>query len=372
MMTASSLPPRGLRERVALAPLTTLELGGPARYLVEAADDRTIVDGLRWAADRHLAVTVLGGGSNVVVADSGVEGLVLRIGLRGVRVEMAGDTVLVTAAAGEPWDGLVDRCVAEGWAGLECLSGIPGTAGATPIQNVGAYGQDVAQTIESVRVLDRRTLEATTLRAADLGFGYRRSALREQPDRFVVLAVSFRLRVAGAATVAYPELGRVLAAGRQPPTLAAVREAVLELRRGKSMVLDAADPNRRSAGSFFINPVLSSAELAAVRERAATAGIADEVPTFAGDGSRRKIPAAWLIERAGFAKGHASGRVGISSRHSLALVNHGGATAAELVALARDIAARVDERFGVRLRPEPVFLGFPAGEPLALTLAPRP
>jgi len=366
MTTASSLPPRGLHERVALAPLTTLELGGPARYLAEAADEATVVDGLRWAADRGLAVTVLGGGSNVVVADAGVAGLVLRIGMHGVTVETAADTVLVTAAAGEPWDELVERCVGEGWAGLECLSGIPGTAGATPIQNVGAYGQDVAQTVERVRVLDRRTLEATTLAPADLGFGYRSSALRERPDRFVVLAVSFRLRITGAATVAYPELGRVLAAGRQPPALAAVREAVLELRRGKSMVLDAGDPNRRSAGSFFVNPVLSPAGLAAVRERAAAAGIADEVPTFGADGDRRKIPAAWLIERAGFAKGHACGRVGISTRHSLALINRGGATVRELLSLARDIAARVDERFGVRLRPEPVFLGFPDGDPLEL------
>ena len=364
MTTASSLPPRGLRERVALAPLTTLELGGPARYLAEAEDQGTIVDSLRWAAGLGLPVTVLGGGSNVVVADGGVDGLVLRIGLRGVAVERAGDTALVTAAAGEPWDELVARCVDEGWAGLECLSGIPGTAGATPIQNVGAYGQDVARTIERVRALDRRTYEATTLLPADLGFGYRSSALREQPERYVVVAVSFRLRVAGAATVAYPELGRVLAAGRQPPSLAAVREAVLELRRGKSMVIDPHDPNRRSAGSFFVNPVLSPAELATVRERAAAAGIADEVPTFAADGDRCKIPAAWLIERAGFAKGQVNGRVGISTRHGLALVNRGGATADELLALARRIVARVDERFGVRLRPEPVFLGFAAGNPL--------
>jgi len=364
MTTASSLPPRGLRERVALAPLTTLELGGPARYLAEAEDQGAIVDSLRWAVGLGLPVTVLGGGSNVVVADGGVDGLVLRIGLRGVAVERAGDTALVTAAAGEPWDELVARCVDEGWAGLECLSGIPGTAGATPIQNVGAYGQDVARTIERVRALDRRTYEATTLLPADLGFGYRSSALREQPERYVVVAVSFRLRVAGAATVAYPELGRVLAAGRQPPSLAAVREAVLELRRGKSMVLDPHDPNRRSAGSFFVNPVLSPPELAAVRERADAAGIADEVPTFAADGDRCKIPAAWLIERAGFAKGQVNGRVGISTRHGLALVNRGGATADELLALARRIVARVDERFGVRLRPEPVFLGFAAGNPL--------
>jgi UDP-N-acetylmuramate dehydrogenase len=364
MTIADSGLPRGLREGIALAPLTTLELGGPARYLVEAGDEETVADALRWAGERGLPVSVLGGGSNVVVADAGVDGLVLRIGLRGVAVESSAGSVLVTAAAGEPWDDLAARCVAEGWGGLECLSGIPGTAGATPIQNVGAYGQEVGQTIERVRVLDRRTLEVRDLGPADLGFGYRSSALRERPGRWVVLAVSFGLRVGGAPTVAYPELERALAAGRRPPSLAAVREAVLELRRGKSMVLDAEDPNRRSAGSFFVNPVLSAAQLTALRGRVAAAGIADELPTFAADRGGRKVPAAWLIERAGFAKGHASGRVGISTRHSLALVNHGGATAAELVGLARRIVARVDELFGVRLRPEPVFLGFPESDPL--------
>ena len=366
MTTSGSWPPQGLREQVALAPLTTLELGGAARYLVEAGDEETVGEALRWAGERRLPVAVLGGGSNVVVADAGVDGLVLRIGLRGVRVEVADGSVRLTAAAGEEWDELVARCVAEGWAGLECLSGIPGTAGATPLQNVGAYGQDVAETVERVRALDRRTGERVDLSPADLAFGYRSSALREQPGRWVVLAVSFRLRPGGAPTVAYPELERALAARRQPPSLAAVREAVLELRRGKSMVLDAADPNRRSVGSFFVNPLLAPAELAALQERAAAAGIAGEMPTFAAVGGRRKVPAAWLIERAGFAKGHTSGRVGISSNHSLALINRGGATAAELVGLARAIAARVDELFGVRLRPEPVFLGFPEGDPLGV------
>ncbi len=361
---ASSVPPKGLRNNVPMAPLTTLELGGPASCVVEAESEPSVVDSLRWAAGRGLPVTVLGAGSNVVVADSGLDGLVLRIGLRGVRVVRGADTVLVTAAAGEPWDELVARCVAEGWAGLECLSGIPGTAGATPIQNVGAYGQEVAQTIERVRTVDRSSLGETELGPGELGFGYRRSALRDEPDRFVVLAVSFRLRVNGAALVAYPELERALGARRHPPSLAAVREAVLGLRRGKSMVLEPADPNRRSAGSFFVNPVLSQAELCSLRERAVAAGIGEEVPSFAAGDDRCKIPAAWLIERAGFSRGHVSGGVGISTRHSLALINRGGGSAAELVALARRIRERVDELFGVRLRPEPVFLGFPEGNPL--------
>jgi len=364
MTTVSSLPPKGLRNSVPLAPLTTLELGGRAGYLVDAEDEATVNDGLRWAAGGGLPVTVLGAGSNVVVADRGVEGLVLRIGLRGVRVERGADTVLVTAAAGEPWDELVAGCVAEGWAGLECLSGIPGTAGATPIQNVGAYGQEIAQTIERVRIVDRSSLGVTELGPGDLGFGYRRSALRDKPDRFVVLAVSFRLRVAGAALIAYPELEHALEASHHPPSLAAVRQAVLELRRGKSMVLEPADPNRRSAGSFFVNPVLSRAELGSLRERAAAAGIGEEVPSFAAGDECCKIPAAWLIERAGFSRGHVSSGVGISTRHSLALINGGGGSAVEPVALARRIRARVDELFGVRLRPEPVFLGFPPGDPL--------
>ena len=364
VMNASRTPPRGLRERAALAPLTTLELGGPARWLVEAEDATTVVDALRWAGNCGLPVTVLGGGSNVVVADHGVNGLVLRIVARGVSVETAADEVLVTAAAGEPWDGLVARCVGERWAGLECLSGIPGTAGATPIQNVGAYGQEVGQTIERVRALDRASLRVVELAPRDLGLGYRTSALREHPGRFVVLSVSFRLRIAGPPTIAYPELESVLLAARRPPSLAAVRERVLELRRWKSMVLDPADPNRRSVGSFFVNPVLEPMELRSLQERAEKAGLHGEVPSFPADGGRRKVPAAWLIERAGFGKGHVAGRVGISTRHSLALVNRGGATAGELVALARRIRARVGELFGVRLRPEPVFLGFPPGDPL--------
>jgi UDP-N-acetylmuramate dehydrogenase len=365
MTTASCPAPRGLRGGVPLAPLTTLEIGGPARYLADAQDEATVVDALRWAAACGLEVVALGAGSNVVVADRGFDGLVMRIGLRGLAVEAGGGTVLVTAAAGEPWDELVALCVAEGWAGLECLSGIPGTAGASPIQNVGAYGQEVAQAIEQVRVLDRRSLEVAVLAAPQLGFGYRSSVLRDDPQRGVVLSVSFRLRIGSApAGVAYPELERALGAHRHPPSLAAVRDAVLDLRRGKSMVLDPGDPNRRSAGSFFLNPVLSRSQLDRLCERAAAGGIAQAVPHFAAAGDRRKVPAAWLIEQAGFARGHAVGRVGISTRHSLALVNRGGASAAELAALAGRIRSRVDELFGVRLRPEPAFLGFPEGDPL--------
>jgi UDP-N-acetylmuramate dehydrogenase len=353
------------RERVELAPWTTLELGGPARYFAEATDEATVADALRWARGRELTVTVLGGGSNVVVADAGVRGLVLRMALREVSVERSGDgTVRVTVSAGEPWDELVARAVAEGWAGLECLSGIPGTAGATPIQNVGAYGQEVAETIERVRVLDRASLDVVELAPAELGLGYRSSLLRTQPDRFIVLAVTFRLLEGGAATVRYPELAAQIGATAAPPSLAVVREAVLALRRSKSMVVSADDPNRRSVGSFFVNPVLDPDQLGRLANRLDRLGVGDRPPSFTAGGGRAKVPAAWLVERAGFGKGYCDGNVGVSSRHSLALINRGGASTAELVALAGRIQRGVDDLFGIRLRPEPVFLGFRGRNPL--------
>jgi len=346
---------------VPLAGLTTLELGGAAEHFVRATDRAAIVDALRWARARALTVTPLGGGSNVVVSDRGVPGLVLALATRGVQVQREGETVLVSVEAGEPWDALVARTVDESWAGIECLSGIPGLTGATPIQNVGAYGQEVSQCIHSVELLDRESLELSTRDGAACGFGYRWSAFKTEPDRFLVLAVTFALRVGAPAVPRYGELSAALA--NQPgASLREIRAAVLELRRAKSMLLDPADPNRRSAGSFFLNPVLADEPLRWLTERALAAGViarADELPGFAADGGR-KIPAAWLIERAGFTKGQRSGAVGISSKHTLALVHHGGGTSAELVAFARQVQERVEQRFGVRLQPEPVFLGFDA------------
>jgi UDP-N-acetylmuramate dehydrogenase len=346
-----------IAEQVPLSQYTTLELGGPAEHFVRVADRAALIDVLQWARARSLPVHVLGGGSNVVISDHGLPGLTVRIETRGVRVSPAADGVELHAEAGEPWDALVARAVADDLAGIECLSGIPGLAGATPIQNVGAYRQEVSQTIRRVELLDRNSLQVVTRSAAECGFGYRTSAFKATPDRFVVLGVTFGLQEHGAASVRYAELARSLANPR--PSLAEVREAVLQLRRAKSMVLDPADENRRSVGSFFLNPVLSESQARALAARALSAGVIQteaELPTFAAD-SGVKIPAAWLIERAGYKKGLRAGNVGISSRHSLALVHHGGGSSAKLVELARAIRDGVLGQFGVHLHPEPVFLG---------------
>jgi len=359
--------PAGVRGNVSLAPLTSLELGGVARHFVEVEDEGTVSDVVRWAGRRDLPLAVLGGGSNVVVADTGWAGVVLHMAMRGLAVQRHGNEAIVTAAAGESWDGLVERTVAEGLAGLECLSGIPGLVGATPIQNVGAYGQDVAAVIERVRTVNLLSLEVKTLVAADCGFGYRTSAFRESPGRYLVLSVTYRLRSGGPATVTYRELQRSLGIRRARPSLADIREAVLELRRAKSMVIDPTDANRRSVGSFFVNPVLDAVALAGLEECARAVGAlapGENLPSFAAGEGLFKVPAAWLIERSGFPKGLRRGPVGISGAHALSLVHHGGGTTAELVALARDVRQGVLQRFQIDLQPEPVFLGFPTPNPL--------
>jgi UDP-N-acetylmuramate dehydrogenase len=319
---------------VELSDLTTLRLGGPARELVEARSESEVIESARSA---HL---ILAGGSNVVVADEGVPGTVARIVTRGVER----DGLRLTVAAGEEWDPLVAMCVDEGLQGFECLSGIPGSVGATPIQNVGAYGQEVSEAVEWVRVYDRETGHVEDMTAADCGFVYRGSVFKYH-DRRVVLSVTFVMNESPVSgPLRYAELARALdmpVGGRAP--LAEVREAVLALRRGKGMVIDPSDPDSVSAGSFFTNPILDAPP--------------DGAPAWPEPGGRVKVSAAWLIEQAGFHKGYGNGRVGISTKHTLALVNRGGATTAELMALAREIAAGVDERFGVRLHPEPVLVG---------------
>ena len=325
-----------------LAPLTTLRLGGPAKRLVSVASEAELVEAVREADEPLL---LLAGGSNLVLPDAGWPGLVVRIETRGVTRD--GDAVEVQA--GEPWDDLVAATVADGRAGFECLSGIPGSVGATPIQNVGAYGQEVAETVRSVRVLDRETGAIAELTGAECGFAYRSSAFKGS-ERRVVLAVTFALHPDPMSQpLRYAELARALdlAPGARAP-LHEVREAVLALRRGKGMVLDPADPDTVSAGSFFMNPILDPDALAALEP---------SPPAFPQPDGRVKTSAAWLIERAGFGKGYTRGRVAISSKHALALVNRGGATTAELLALAREIAAGVRERFGVELRPEPTIVG---------------
>jgi UDP-N-acetylmuramate dehydrogenase len=345
-----------------LRDLTTLRLGGPAGRLVEAADEDSVVEEVRRADRAGEPLLVLAGGSNVVVADAGFPGTVLRIATRGVaRSEAPDGRALLEVQAGEPWDPFVARCVADGLAGVECLAGIPGSVGATPIQNVGAYGQEVSETIRSVRVLDRERDTVAELDTGACGFTYRSSAFKRTPGRSVVLAVTFALeRTDLSAPIRYAELARRLGSelGDRAP-LADVREAVLALRRAKGMVIDPADPDSVSAGSFFTNPVLDAAQFAALERRVADAtgdGIAP--PAFPEADGRVKTSAAWLIERAGFHRGHGDPHgIAISAKHTLALTNRGAGTTAELVALAREIADGVHERFGVDLVPEPVFVG---------------
>ena len=347
-----------LQEDVPLSPLSTLGVGGPARYLLRAEDAETVELGVRWAHEQRLPLFVLGGGSNVVFADTGFEGLVLHLALRGLA--FGGDGT-VEAAAGEPWDNLVAATVGRGLAGLECLSGIPGLVGATPIQNVGAYGQEVSETITRVRALDVRTGQAVDFTDEECGFGYRDSRFKQQ-DRghYVILGVTFALRPGGAPALRYPELTRHLQGLGHPPSLAETRAAVIELRRRKSMVIDPADPNRRSVGSFFMNPIVGHAVAEGVRAALRGTGRPEEaerLPAFPTGDGRVKLSAAWLIERAGVVRGYARGAAGISSNHTLAIVNRGGATAHEIAALAREVRDRVHDTFGVTLVPEPVLVG---------------
>lgn len=350
-----------------LAPHTTFGLGGEARLWLEADREADLLAAFRTADRERLSAFPLGGGSNLVVADTGFDGLVVKVALRGIERSTDGDDLLVRVAAGESWDDLVAATVADGLAGLECLSGIPGSTGATPIQNVGAYGREVAERIDGVRLLDRSTGSIARLVAADCRFGYRSSRLKDEPDRWVVLDVTFRLSRGPALPIRYAELAAALGKTMSLPSPAEVRSAVLALRRGKSMVFDPADENRRSAGSFFTNPVVGAAEADAVAARALALGAVGspaEMPRHPAADGRVKIPAAWLIERAGFRKGERRGPVGLSSRHALALVHHGGGRTADLIAFAREIRGRVEECFGIRLVPEPVFRGFRAGDPL--------
>jgi UDP-N-acetylmuramate dehydrogenase len=348
--------------RTPLSELTTLRLGGPAARFVTAGDEASIVDAVRRADADAEPLLILAGGSNVVVADEGFAGTVLRIASGGIARRDAPDgRALLEVAAGEPWDPFVERCVAGGLAGVECLSGIPGSVGATPIQNVGAYGQEVSETIVSVRALDRADGTVADLGADDCAFTYRSSAFKRRPGRWIVLAVTFGLEPSGrSAPIRYAELARRLGVqvGDRAP-LGDVREAVLELRRRKGMVIDPADPDSVSAGSFFTNPVLDAAAFADLEARVAQRlGDGVRPPAFPDAEGHVKTSAAWLIERAGFSRGHGDpDGIAISAKHTLALTNRGGGSTRELVTLAREIAAGVREAFGVDLVPEPVFVG---------------
>lgn len=343
-----------------LAPRTTLRVGGPARRLVEVTSEEELVGAVREAGASGEPLLVLAGGSNVVIADEGFPGTVVHVATTGIeRVVLDGRRERMTVAAGEPWDTVVATATAAGLSGIECLSGIPGSAGATPIQNVGAYGQEVAETISSVRALDRRTGAVAELAPQECAFAYRSSVFRHA-ETHVVLSVTFELeRSELSKPVRYGELASALGVepGERAP-LGDVRAAVLELRRGKGMVLDPADHDTWSAGSFFTNPVLDPAAFEALCARARELGGPEAAPpSFPAPGDRVKTSAAWLIERAGFAKGEARGEVALSSKHALALTNRGHAGSEQLVAFAREIAGRVEELLGVALSPEPVLVG---------------
>lgn len=356
-----------LEQDVPLARLTTLGVGGPARYMARVDDEAAVGAALAWAQARQLAVHIIGGGSNLLVADSGVDGLVLRYERASLAFERDGETTRVTAAAGLSWDALVERAVMAGLAGIECLSGIPGDVGAAPIQNIGAYGQEVAETLTAVSVVERSTGKHLRLAADECGFGYRTSLFKTRwRDRHVVIGIELALGSETHGSLRYRDLierfARDVARGGggqadAAPTLAAVRDAVLEIRRQKSMVLSPEDPNRRSAGSFFTNPVVT-VQAADAADEVSAAGKVAAMPRFPLEDGRVKLSAGWLIEAAGFPRGTTRGRVGLSSRHALALINRGDASAAEVVSFASEIRARVRDRFGVTLVPEPAFLGF--------------
>jgi UDP-N-acetylmuramate dehydrogenase len=347
-----------LQENIPLAPLTTFRIGGPARFFVEARSKAEVEQALAWAGAKGVPLFVLGGGSNLVVADSGWPGLVLKIGILGIerRPGLDEGRALFDAGAGESWDRLVSQAVMAQCAGVECLSGIPGSVGGTPVQNVGAYGQEVSETINSVEVLDRRDGQVRELCLEACGFSYRSSIFNTtEPERFIILRVTYGLVPGGEPHLEYADLKRHFEGRETRPNLAETREAVRHIRAIKGMLIVDGDPDGQSAGSFFKNPVLSEEQHAELKNRAAERGLA--LPSYPALQKSKKVSAAWLVEKSGFARGYGFGHVGISKKHALAIVNHGGASAAEVLSLKEQIQHRVEDIWGVRLEPEPVFVG---------------
>jgi UDP-N-acetylmuramate dehydrogenase len=341
-------------ENQPLAPLTTFGIGGAARYFAAARSESDVAEAVAWAKERGLPLFVLGGGSNLLVRDEGFPGLVVHVDLRGVERDGSGSAEF-RVAAGENWDSFVDTAIEANCAGIECLAGIPGRVGGTPVQNVGAYGQEVSETIRQVRVFDTTTLEFRWLSKDDCKFRYRESLFNTtERGRYIVTAVVYLLRY-GAPTLAYTELAKRFKGRLAEPTLREVAEAVREIRRGKGMLLVEGDPDCRSAGSFFKNPIVP---VEMVPRVAGAVGVAAEaVPQWLAGSGKVKLPAAWLLEKAGFTKGFGEGAAGISSRHTLALINRGGATFADVERLQNEIIATVRERFGITLEREPVLVG---------------
>jgi UDP-N-acetylmuramate dehydrogenase len=343
-----------IQEKIALAPLTTLGVGGNARFFCRAENAEDVESAISFALKNDLLLFVIGGGSNLVISDKGWPGLVLQIAIRGVEERPAG---LFIVGAGEEWDRFVAHCVEHNFAGIECLSGIPGRVGGTPVQNVGAYGQEVAETIVSVLAFDRRENQVRALTSSDCGFSYRASIFNTtERDRYIILRVSYQLRPGGTPALRYADLQKYFAGSLGTPTLSEVRDAVLKIRAAKGMLITSGDPDSRSAGSFFKNPVLTASQYAQLMERAKSRNL--HVPSYPALAQQHKISAAWLVENSGFAKGYTKGRVAISSKHALALVNRGGASSAEIAELKNEIQQRVESTWGIKLEPEPVFVGF--------------
>ena len=349
-----------LQENTPLAPLTTLRLGGPARFFVEAKSAGEVQEAVAFAASKSLPLFVLGGGSNLVVADSGWPGLVLKVAMPGIDQRPGHDDegrVLFDVGAGESWDRFVSQAVMAKCAGIECLSGIPGSVGGTPVQNVGAYGQEVSETIASVEVFDLYDSQVRELCPEACGFAYRSSIFNTtERGRFVILRVTYALTPGGEPHLEYADLQRHFEGRETRPNLAETREAVRHIRARKGMLIVPGDPDCQSAGSFFKNPVLTESQHEALQKRAAAKGL--HLPSYPALESHKKVSAAWLVEKSGFARGYSLGHVGISSKHALAIVNRGGATAAEVLALRDQIQHRVQEIWDVHLEPEPVMLGF--------------
>jgi len=347
-----------LQENVALAPLTTLQVGGPARFLVEAQSLSDVREAVQYAQSRDLRLFVLGGGSNLVVSDAGFPGLVLKVAMAGIerRSGITEGKALFDVGAGESWDRFVSHAVRAECAGIECLSGIPGSVGGTPVQNVGAYGQEVSQTIESVEAFDLRDGQFRELCAEACGFSYRSSIFNtSERGRFIILRVTYALVPGGEPHLEYADLKQHFAGRETRPNLLETREAVRHIRARKGMLIVEGDPDSRSAGSFFKNPVLNESQHEELRKRAEAKGLA--VPSYPALEKSRKVSAAWLVEKSGFARGYALGHVAISTKHALALINRGGATSAEVLALKDQIQQRVEEIWGIHLEPEPVFVG---------------
>jgi len=344
-------------ENVYLAPLTTLKVGGPARYFTEPKSAGEVAEGVNFARSKDLPLFVLGGGSNLVVSDAGWPGLVLKLAVRGIEERTENGKTLFDVGAGEEWDRFVARAVARNCAGVECLSGIPGSVGGTPVQNVGAYGQEVSETIESVQVFDLIDGQVRELCAEACGLQYRTSIFNtSERGRFIILRVTYALTPGGKPRIDYADLKKHFAGFQNIPSLTSTREAVRRIRAAKAMLITPGDEDCRSAGSFFKNPVLPAEQYDQLTRRAAAKGL--QVPSYPALDAQKKVSAAWLVEHSGFSKGYSSGQVGISRKHALAIVNRGEASAADILGLKDHIQQRVDELWNIHLEPEPVFVGF--------------